>query len=179
MTPICQSETSARKASDPLEFARLVEKNQAMVFSIALRFLRDRGAAEEIAQEVFLKLYRSIGELTSEAHATFWLRKVTSRRCIDYVRHRKLRVTVALDDAPEPSTTEVPGDFLVNERLRKLMRSLPEKPRLVMILRYQEDLPPEEIARILDMPVRTVKSHLQRSIAILREKFGRLTGVQK
>jgi RNA polymerase sigma-70 factor (ECF subfamily) len=58
-----------------------------------------------------------------------------------------------------------------------LVASLPEKPRMVMVLRYQEDLMPEEIAGVLDMPVRTVKSHLQRSLAMLREKFDRSVGV--
>ena len=58
----------------------------------------------------------------------------------------------------------------------KLILSLPEKARMVMILRYQEDLDPEEIARELEMPVSTVKSHLQRSLAMFREKFGRALG---
>jgi len=65
---------------------------------------------------------------------------------------------------------------MLRERLRKLVQSLPEKARTVMILRYQEDLDPEEIARTLEMPVRTVKSHLQRSLALLREKLSRARG---
>jgi len=60
--------------------------------------------------------------------------------------------------------------------LQSLIGSLPEKPRMVMILRYQEDLMPEEIARVMEMPVRTVKSHLQRSLAMLREKIDRSLG---
>jgi RNA polymerase sigma-70 factor (ECF subfamily) len=62
---------------------------------------------------------------------------------------------------------------MLSERLRRLVASLPEKPRAVMVLRYQEDLDPEEIAATLGMPVRTVKSHLQRSLVMLREKAGR------
>jgi RNA polymerase sigma-70 factor (ECF subfamily) len=59
------------------------------------------------------------------------------------------------------------------ETLRRLVASLPESPRMVMVLRYQEDLDPADIAEILDMPVATVKSHLQRALALLREKLAR------
>ena len=62
-------------------------------------------------------------------------------------------------------------------RLRQLIASLPEKQRMVVVLRYQEDLEPEEIARVLHMPVGTVKSQLQRSLAVLREKVTRTMGM--
>lgn len=162
--------------TQPRTFAEVLRANQAMVFSLAYHFLRDRSAAEEIAQDVFLQLYRGFDGLTTEAHIKFWLKKVASNRCIDYARQRKLRTTVALDDAPEPWVFDEPGDPLLNRRLRALLTSLPEKPRMVMVLRYQEDIMPEEIAKIMEMPVRTVKSHLQRSLAMLREKIGRSMG---
>jgi len=160
----------------PTAFADLVRAHQAMVFSIAYHFLRDRSAAEEIAQDVFLQLYRKMGELTAGAHITFWLRKVTSHRCIDCVRKKKLHASVALDDAPDLFVKEDREDPLLSRRVRALLASLPEKPRMVMILRYQEDMMPEEIANILEMPVSTVKSHLQRSLAMLREKMTRSMG---
>ena len=83
---------------------------------------------------------------------------------------------MALDDAPELSVDGDPGDPMLRGRLRVLIASLPEAPRMVMVLRYQEELMPEEIARVMDMPVRTVKSHLHRSLAMLREKIERSMG---
>lgn len=157
-------------------FAEVLRENQAMVFSIALHFLRDRAAAEEVAQDVFLQLHRNFEELETGVRMTFWLRKVTSHRCIDAIRKRKLRATIALEDAPEPRSPLDEPDLMLNRRLRALVATLPEKPRMVMVLRYQEELMPEEIAKLLDMPVRTVKSHLQRSLAMLREKIGRSMG---
>lgn len=157
-------------------FSEVLRANERMVFSIAYHFLRNREAAEEVAQDVFLQLYRRFDELQSVDHATFWLRRVTSNRCIDYARKRKIHAAVSLDDAPELSVGGAQGDPMLNRRLRALIGSLPETPRLVMVLRYQEDLMPEEIARTLDMPVRTVKSHLQRSLAMLRDKIGRSMG---
>jgi len=164
------------KAAPGMTFAEMLKANQSMVFSLAYHLLRDRGAAEEVAQDVFLRLFRKIDDLESEKHATFWLRRVTSHRCIDYVRKRGSRFTIALEDTAEPSIAGEPGDPLLNRRLRQLIAALPEKPRMVMVLRYQEDLTPEEISSVLEMPVRTVKSHLHRSLAILREKIERSMG---
>jgi RNA polymerase sigma-70 factor (ECF subfamily) len=65
---------------------------------------------------------------------------------------------------------------MLAETLRRVVDTLPEKPRLVVLLRYQEDLEPAEIAEVLDMPVNTVKSHLRRSLALLREKLTRCFG---
>jgi RNA polymerase sigma-70 factor, ECF subfamily len=157
-------------------FAGVLRANQAMVFSIAYHFLRDRSAAEEVAQDVFLELYRKLDQLESDAHIAFWLRRVASHRSIDYARRRKYHPIVALEDVPEPSVSGDHGDVLLNQKVQDLVATLPEKPRIVMVLRYQEDLMPDEIASVLDMPVRTVKSHLQRSLAMLREKIGRSLG---
>lgn len=157
------------------EFADLVRSHQSMVFSIAYHFLRDRFAAEEVAQDVFLKLHAKLDALESADHVKFWLRKTASHRSIDYARRRRVGA-VALDDAPELAVDGDPGDPLLRGRLRVLIASLPEAPRMAMILRYQEELMPEEIARVMEMPVRTVKSHLHRSLAMLREKIERSMG---
>jgi RNA polymerase sigma-70 factor (ECF subfamily) len=157
------------------DFAEVVRQQQAMVFSIALHFLRDRQAAEEIAQDVFLHLHQHLDSLKSPEHVTFWLRKVTSHRCIDFTRRRKWS-QVSLDDVPELAATSTARDPLLQRKLRQLVASLPEMARAVVILRYQEDLTPTEIAEVLTMPVATVKSHLQRSLAMLREKVVRVIG---
>ena len=160
----------------PMPFSDAVRVHQGMVFSIAYHFLRNRAAAEEVAQDSFVQLYRHYDSLESDAHVAFWLRKVVSNRCIDYARRRKNEAAIALDDAPEPPAREEHGDLMLNRRLSALVASLPERPRIVMVLRYQEELMPEEIAKVLDMPVRTVKSHIQRSLAMLRDKLERSVG---
>ena len=142
-----------------------------MVFSIALRYLRDRQGAEELAQDVFLQLYQQLGRIESPAHATWWLRRAICHRSIDEVRKRTLRPRIGLESVPEPADKQVQPDPLLRERLRKLVGTLPEKARAVVLLRYQEDLDPGEIAEILEMPVSTVKSHLHRSLAVLRGKL--------
>jgi RNA polymerase sigma-70 factor (ECF subfamily) len=166
---------SVEAAQESRTFADVVRTHQAMVFSIAYHFLRDRFAAEEVAQDVFLQLHAKLVGLENGEHVMFWLRRTASHRSIDYAR-RVRPGTVGLEEAPELSVDGDPGDPMLRDRLRTLIASLPEAPRMAMILRYQEELMPEEIARVMDMPVSTVKSHLQRSLAMLREKIERSMG---
>jgi RNA polymerase sigma-70 factor (ECF subfamily) len=154
-----------------LEFAKVLADNQSMVFSVALRFLRDREGAEELAQDVFLQFYRQIARIESPAHATWWLRRAICHRSIDEVRKRKLRPRIGLDDIPESPGQDSQPDLLLRERIRKLVETLPEKARMVVLLRYQEDLDPTEISETLHMPISTVKSHLHRSLTVLRGKL--------
>ena len=170
-------ETFERPAvSDQLAFEQIVRQHQGMVFSIACHYLRDRSLAEELAQEVFLNLHQNLHAIKSPEHLTFWLRKVTSHRCIDHARRQKVRPQVSLEDVAEPAAKSTENDLLLSELLRKVVSALPEKARMVVILRYQEDLDPSEIASVLDMPLNTVKSHLRRSLSILRDKLSRTLG---
>jgi RNA polymerase sigma-70 factor (ECF subfamily) len=154
-----------------VDFTQVVAENQSMVFSIAVRFLRDRESAEELAQDVFLQLYEKLSWIESPAHATGWLRRAICHRCIDESRRRRLRPRVGLDAVPEPLAESRNPDLLLNERLRRMVAELPESARMVVLLRYQEDLDPTDIAGMLNMPISTVKSHLHRSLAVMRGRL--------
>jgi len=148
-----------------------------MVFSIALRITGNRELAEEVAQDVFLELHRNLDSgqsgIQTEDHALFWLRRVTTHRAIDAVRHRA-RISETSEDVSDlPGDTHI-ADPLLAQRLRQLVAGLPEKMRAVIVLRYQEELMPEEIAETLSMPVATVKSNLYRGLEILRQKTERV-----
>jgi RNA polymerase sigma-70 factor, ECF subfamily len=169
----------ARTEDDERRFRNLMLEHQSMVFSIALRILGDRSMAEEAAQDVFLELHAKFGELASEAHVLYWLRRVTVHRSIDRIRRRQRQPEVAMDwnelpELPDRSTAASQGDPLLNRWLHQLVHSLPTVARTVLVLRYQEDMSPDEISQALDMPVATVKSHLQRSLRLLREKSARV-----
>jgi RNA polymerase sigma-70 factor (ECF subfamily) len=158
---------------DELAFAELVRQHQGMVFSIAYHFLQDRSLAEDLAQEVFLELYQSLDRIESPAHLAYWLRRVTSNRCIDQGRKKQRRREMALEEAPEPTAHSPVGDPMLLDRLQQSLAGLPEKQRLVVIMRFQEGLGPSEIAEVLEMPVNTVKSTLHRSLADLRRGLTR------
>jgi RNA polymerase sigma-70 factor (ECF subfamily) len=204
------------RAGDESAFADILRRHQAMVFSLALRIVGNRALAEELAQEVFLQLHRSLPTLESGAHVAHWLRRVVSHRAIDLARQMARRPQASLSDLPELSSglglgagqsasadrrrggsgaaslglsanagagagssagthdsrisgqSGEPADPFITRRLRDLVASLPAAPRAVVTLRFQDDLDLSEIAAVLDMPLNTVKSHLRRSLALLR-----------
>ncbi len=158
------------RAGDHEAFAQIVEQHEAMVYSLAWNFFGDRSRAEEVAQDVFLQLYRNLGSIESEAHLLFWLRQVTTRRCIDLARRSRLKA-VSLEDAGELHAEPKPTDPFLERKLKRLVQELPDVQRAMVMLRYQEDLDPSEICRIVGMPVNTVKSHLHRALQSLRRKL--------
>jgi RNA polymerase sigma-70 factor (ECF subfamily) len=153
------------------DFEQLVDEHQSMVFSLAWRMTGDRGLAEEIAQDVFLELDKHLGRIESAQHACFWLRRVAMSRSADALRRRRVRgvdLWVEIEEQHGMQVVERPSPL--GARLEQLLATLPEPQRAALVLRYQEDLTPEEIAATLDAPLATVKSHLQRGLKLLRAK---------
>lgn len=159
------------RAGSESAFAALVREHQAMVFGLAYHFLQCRAEAEELAQEVFLALHQNLPRVESARHLVFWLRRVTSNRCIDWLRSSQRRRELPIEDVHELGVAPRFDDPLLGELLRTVVAELPPQPRMVVTLRFQEDLDLSEIAAIVDMPVNTVKSHLRRSMDALRRKL--------
>ncbi len=162
------------------EFRKIVIEHQSMVYSIALRLLAEPPAAEEVAQDVFLELHRAFGRIDSTEHLVHWLRRVAVHRATDHRRRRMLRPEAVGNNHTE-EWTEVksattrndgasPRGQAVETRLEQLLQSLPMPLRTAVVLRYQEGLNPSEISALLDQPLATVKSNLQRALALLRRK---------
>ena len=131
------------------DFEKLVDDHQSMVFSLALRMTGDRGLAEEIAQDVFLELDRHLARIESPAHALNWLRRVAMSRSADALRRRKVRcmdLWVEIEEGHGAQAEQKPS--AMGSRIESLLATLPEPQRAALILRYQEDLTPEEIAAI-------------------------------
>jgi RNA polymerase sigma-70 factor (ECF subfamily) len=161
---------AAARAGDSNAFVRLVREHQARVFSVGLRLTGRREDAEELSQDTFLGLHRQLCNLESAAHVRHWLCRTVTHRAIDLLRARARRPQVqATDDLVlEVPVEDTSGDPLLHRTLRALLLRLPEVPRAVMVLRFQEDLDPLDIAATLDLPLNTVKSHLRRSLDWLR-----------
>jgi RNA polymerase sigma-70 factor, ECF subfamily len=156
------------RLGEPKALAALVRAHQRSVYSLALRMLGTADLAEDLAQEVFMQLNSSLHSIESGKHLVFWLRQVTTRRAIDQLRRRSRIEMTALDEEAQLFSTVDGGDPLFQRHLRLLISELSAQARAVLLLRYQEDLDPVDIARALDMPVNTVKSHLKRSLDTLR-----------
>ena len=156
-----------------------------MVFSLAWRMTGDRELAEELAQDVLLELDRNLtrhlGRIQSPEHAKFWLRQVTMHRAADALRRRRVK-GMDLDRDLWVELEERHGFVDLEDgagqnsslcaRIEALLAGLPEGQRSALVLRYQEDLTPEEIAVTLKAPVATVKSQLQRGLKLLRIRAG-------
>jgi RNA polymerase sigma-70 factor (ECF subfamily) len=164
-------------ALDATEFRRLVETHQRMVYSLALRVTGETGVAEEVAQDSFLALFRQLAtdadRLESEDHIRFWLRRVTIQRATDALRKRARQPEAAAEEWMEEPHGEENTEALnaaVIALLEELLRALPEAMRVAVVLRYQEEMSPPEIATLLGQPLATVKSNLQRGLQLLRRK---------
>jgi RNA polymerase sigma-70 factor, ECF subfamily len=163
------------RRGDTAAFADIVRRHQATVFSIGYRMLGRRDAAEDLAQDVFLQLYRKLDSIESLEHLGFWLRRVAANLAIDWLRRASYSNSQPLEAAPELPAPDNDEDPLMTRALGSLLGELAPAARAVMLLRYQEDRDVAEIATALEMPVNTVKSHIKRSLTALR---GKLVGAQ-
>lgn len=131
--------------------------------------------AEEVAQDVFLELHRNLARLANHEHVTAWLRRVACHRATDALRRRMARGDALAEEYQDGMALRpVVRDFMpLMNRVEQLLGTLPPPQRAVMLMRYQEDLEPEDIAIELKMPLATVRSHLQRAVKMLRAKAQR------
>ena len=169
--PVLRDEVLDRaRAGDNEAFGVLVRTHQKSVFSLAWRMLNQRELAEDLAQDVFLELHRRMASIESLDHLGFWLRRVTTHRAIDRLRRRGDQVLTDLDESRDVAENVYAEDPIWQRQVGRLLTELQPDARAVLLLRYQEDLDPTDIAAVLTMPVNTVKSHLKRSLAALRIK---------
>lgn len=170
------------RENEPGAFETLVKMYQNKIINIAYGMLCDREDAYDVAQEVFVKLYRKIGSFTGSAALDTWIHRITVNASLDELRKRGRRVrTVPLqvqtDEEEEYTLPIVDASaspekiVLSNERRREILDAisrLSEKYRGVLILREFEDLDYEQIAHALGISVGTVKSRLSRARENLR-----------
>lgn len=158
------------------ELRKVIETYRRMVFSIAFRLTGDYGLAEEVAQDVFLDFARSAEKLSGNEHARFWLRRVAVHRATDALRRRSHQPEATAEEWVQGAhdcpldDSGAHGSSAASAKIEALLLAIPEPLRVVVILRYQEDMIPREIAELLGQPVATVKSHLQRGLQLLRKK---------
>ena len=150
--------------------ARLVPAYRRRVFGLAYGILRDRAAADDVAQEVFVKVWQAFDSYDGRARLSTWIYAITRNTTIGALRKRARLVSLsepdvsAVVDAME--SRDAPDDG-GDPQLWRLVDALPEKQRQAVVLFYQDDRSIEDIADMLGMPVNTVKTHLHRARARL------------
>lgn len=158
-------------------FSLLVQRNQGAIYSLCYRMVGDPGEAEDLAQEAFLRLYRSVGSFRRGARLRPWLHRIAVNVCLDALRRRR-ESTVPLDALLEVERQpraerrdEMPEQACLSYETRAEVQQgllgLPAEYRAVLVLRYLEDLSYREISEMLDVPVSTVETRLFRAKKML------------
>jgi len=173
--------------SDKEAFRALVDKYKRPIYNLAYRILGNVEDADDIAQETFLCAYRSLDTFDLKRNFSPWIFKIATNLCFDRLRKKKLNI-VSIDEPISeednirwqlPDSSMDPQNLYESKELQdvvqRLIASLPEKYRVVIVMRHSQGLSYEEIAEILDQPVGTVKTHLHRARKILQEKLATLS----
>jgi RNA polymerase sigma-70 factor, ECF subfamily len=181
------------RARDERAFQELVTESGDRVFNLVLRMVGDRAEAEDIAQEVYVTVWKSIDTYRGEAKLSTWLLRIAANHAKNRIKYLARRATDkgGLDEAPESAMADLgkaPAQAHVSspeaaleaaERgtaLEQAIASLDEDHRLVLVLRDIEELAYEEICEITGLPEGTVKSRIHRARLALKERLARERG---
>ena len=161
---------------DRSAFAGLLETYQDRIYSFALRLLRDPQAAEEAAQETFVKAFRGLSSYNPSYPFSSWLFRIAHNACMDALRAGNKTVSLDREDFPDlPDPAQGVADSVAEgldaERIEALLASLSPLYSEVLLLAYREDMGPAEIARVIGAPEGTVKARLFRARELIKVKL--------
>jgi RNA polymerase sigma-70 factor, ECF subfamily len=170
---------SRAAGGDPTAFQALVEQHRFMVYRVAYQFAGNHYDAEDIAQEVFIKIYRSLDRFRQDAQLTSWIYRIVMNACIDHRRRHSPAASAAFGEEAEqtlrntPEETPGPEDRAYAGELGVVLESaiarLPKGQRLVFVMRHHQGLKLSEIAEALGLAEGTVKRQLHAAVHRLRD----------
>lgn len=168
------------------EFKRLVEKHQSIVFRTALGFVHIKEDAEDLTQEVFIRVFQSLDSFRGNAEFSTWLYRITVNICLNHLNKNRGRGIIQFAEDMMQSLFNKAGvnknpveELIEVERetaIRNAIDSLPEKQRTTFILSKYDELSQKEIAQIMQISEGAVEQHLQRGKINLQKKLRRLIG---
>jgi RNA polymerase sigma factor (sigma-70 family) len=163
-------------------YEKLMRKYHDAIYMLIYRMVREKAEVEDLTQEAFIKAFASLRNFNNEYAFSTWLYKIATNNCIDYIRRKKLQpfsLDKPLGSDEDQYAFEVPdtsfeADKPIIERqrakfLEEAINALPEKYRRVIVLRHKEERDYREIAKILGLPLGTVKAHLFRARELLNK----------
>ena len=172
---------------DTSAFEEVIERHQALVAGTAARMLGSNSDVEDIAQQVFIRVWKSARRYVPRAKFTTWLLKITRNLVFNELRRAKRRAQVPLQSEPgaeeiplKDETNRTPDSSLLHDELQRTIEEaimqLPESQRMALVLRRYEQLSYEQIAEVLDLSVPAVKSVLFRARTELRSRLSKYLG---
>lgn len=156
-------------------FAEIVTRYKKLIYSIVYNMIRDKQEVNDIAQEVFIRIYKSLNRYNPEYKFSTWSVKIATNLCLDVLRKKRVDST-SIDEIEGVSIdTDTPeARFLrkeKSERIRRAIEGLPDKYRIPVVLFHQNNLSYEEMAKVLNEPMTIIKNRLYRARLMLREKL--------
>ena len=155
-------------AGDKTAFGQLVDLHKDKVINIAYKLSNNYEAAQDIAQEAFIKVYTKLSSFKKEASFTTWLYRITYNTACNYLRKNKVK-TLFLNEEILESQKVTPEEAELKDIVNEAVESLPLKLKSVIVLRDYEGLSYKEIAEVIKRPIGTVESRLARARAKLKE----------
>lgn len=160
-----------RALPDATEFAALYEAHSQAVYYLALRFLADPQKAEDVTHDVFLKVYRKLGEFRGDSSIRTWLYRITINHCQNLKQSWSSRNLVTTADDAVWNTTAAPAESPLHaletkelgERIQNALAELPEEYRLLLLLVADEELSYDEIAALTEQTSDAVRGKLHRA----------------
>jgi len=165
-------------AGDAGAFTDLVTRHERRVYGLCLRILGNREDAADATQDALLMVVRKLDQFRGDAAFTTWLHRVTVNVCYDHLRRAQRRPVLRRidEDQPEPEAgpplPDHADDVSLAQDVTVALALVPEDFRVALVLADVQDLPYEEIARVLDVPVGTVKSRVHRGRVALARAMG-------
>jgi RNA polymerase sigma-70 factor (ECF subfamily) len=157
------------RTGDDIAFGELVERYKHLVYGMVWRLVSDRSQTDDLAQDVFLKVYRGLPYFRGEARLSTWIFRIVSNVCAQ-ARSRRTAETPGAANPIERGRADVAfADLELRDRLDKAIAQLPEQQRLLIAAHYLDGVQYEALAEALDIPIGTVKTHLYRAKRRLRE----------
>jgi RNA polymerase sigma-70 factor (ECF subfamily) len=175
MEPVNERELVERcRRGDEGAFQELVDGYKDLVFALIARTIQDRSRAEDLAQDVFLRIHRGLPYFRGEARLSTWIYRIVANVCVqERGQQANAGATLSLDDTRAPVRTPAAADrqfsdLELRDRLEKAIAQLPAQQRLLVAAHYLQGVRYEDLAEALRMPLGTVKTHLFRAKQQLR-----------
>lgn len=169
------------KKGDADVYEKIIQKYQSKVFGLIYNMTKNQNEIEDLAQEVFIKIYKNLGKFKGESSLYTWIYKITVNLCLDEMKKRKnviyLDEKIEVDDgevnrelpSEDKSQEKLYEEKELQEKLHNCINKLPEKQRVMIVLRDIKGFSYEEISKITDVKLGTVKSQINRARLKLKE----------
>ncbi|SFL69551.1 RNA polymerase sigma-70 factor, ECF subfamily [Paenibacillus sp. 1_12] len=174
------------RQGDEEAYRLLIERHKGYIYTLVYRMVEHRETAEDLTQDIFIKLYRSLAQFRGDAKFTTWLYRLTTNLVTDYRRAQRRRPYEAILDKMKGwliNKQEEPEAMALQkeERLtvQQLLSELPDKYRLILYLYHYKQLSYQEIAEVTQLPLKTIETRLYRGKSLLKQKWQEVRNLEQ